>query len=76
MGLATKRESKQLYLTHREKQTQGGCQTDETKRYGPNERSEQNPRKRAKQNGDNQLIRYTVQSTGYPDAPGTHWVLQ
>ena len=72
MGLATKRESKQLYLTHREKQTQGGCQTDETKRYGPNERSEQNPRKRAKQNGDNQLIRCSDQNTIDLDSQRTH----
>ena len=34
------------------KQTQGGCQNEETKKYGQNERTEQNARKRTKQNGD------------------------
>ena len=29
-----------------------------------------------KQWRDGQPIRYTVQNTGYQDAPGTHWVLQ
>ena len=37
-----------------QKQAQGGCQNEETKKHGPNERMDQNPRKRAKQNGDKQ----------------------
>ena len=32
------------------KQTQGGCQNEDTKKHGPNERSDQNCRKRTKQN--------------------------
>ena len=35
-------------LLNTQKQTQGGCQIKETKKYGPNERTEQNPRKRTK----------------------------
>ena len=40
-------------------------------KHGPNERIEQNSRKRAKRNGDKQSIRCRVQNTGYKDAPGT-----
>ena len=36
----------------------------ETKKYGPNERTDQNSRKRAKQQGDSQPIRCRVQNTG------------
>ena len=43
-------------LPNTQKQTQGGCQIEETKKYGPSERTEQNPRKRTKQNGDSQPI--------------------
>ena len=32
-------------LPNAQKQTLGGCQIEETKKYGPNERTEQNPRK-------------------------------
>ena len=32
----------------------GGCQNKETKKHGPNERADQNSRKRTKQNGDKQ----------------------
>ena len=46
------------------------------KKYGPNERIEQNPRKKPKQNRDNQPIRCRVQNTGDQDAQGTHWVFQ
>ena len=42
---AFNRESKQLCLIHRNKQ-QEDCQIEETKKYGPNERTEQNPRKK------------------------------
>ena len=31
-----------------QKQTQGGCQIKETKKHGPNERTDQNSRKRTK----------------------------
>ena len=68
----TKMESKQLSLIHRNKQTQGGCQMEETKKYGPNERIDQISRKRTKQNGDTQPIKYRVQNTGDQDAQRTH----
>ena len=42
-------------LPSTQKQTQGGCQIEETKKYGPYERIEQNSRKRTKWNGDKQL---------------------
>ena len=45
-------------------------------KYGPNERTEQNFRKRTKLSRDKQPIRCTVQNSGYQDAPETHWVLQ
>ena len=32
-------------LPNTQKQTQGSCQIKETKKYGPNERKEQNPKK-------------------------------
>ena len=48
-----------------QKQTQGGCQNEKTKKHGPNERTDPNSRKRAKQNGDKQPIRCRVQNTGY-----------
>ena len=59
-------------LLNTEKQTQGGCQIEETKKYGPTERTEQNPRKITKQNRDNQPSRCRVQNTGYQDAHRTH----
>ena len=52
-------------LSNTQKQIQGGCQNEETKKYDPNERTDQNCRKRAKQNGDKQSIRCRVQTTGY-----------
>ena len=55
-----------------QKQTQGGCQIEETKKYDPNERIEQNHRKRAKRNRDKQPIRCTVQNTGNQHAERTH----
>ena len=61
-----------LYNT--QKQIQGGSQVEETKKYGPNERTEQNSRKRSKRNGDKQHIRCRVQNTGYQNAQRTHWV--
>ena len=63
-------------LPNIQKQTQGGCQNEKTKKHDPNERTKQNSRKRTKQNGDKQAIRCRVQNTGYQDAQGTHWVLQ
>ena len=56
------RESKAT-LPNTQKQTQKGCRI-ETKKHGPNETAEQNPRKRTKQNGDNQPKRCRVQITG------------
>ena len=55
-------------LPSTQKQTQGGCQIEETKKYGPYERTEQNPRKKTKQNADSQPIRCRVQNTGDQDA--------
>ena len=52
-------------LPNTQKQTQGGCQNEETKKHGPNERTDQNSRKRTKQHGDKKSIRYRVQNTGY-----------
>ena len=63
-------------LQNTQKQTKGGCQNEETKKHGPNERTDQKSRKRAKGNGDKQFIRYRVQNTGYKDGQGTQWVLQ
>ena len=59
-----------------QKQTQGGCQNEETKKHGPDERINENSRKRTKQNGDKQSTRCRVQNTGYQDALGPDWVLQ
>ena len=39
-------------------------QIEETKKYGPNERTDQNSRKRTKQQGYSQPIRCRVQNTG------------
>ena len=49
----------------------GGSDTAELKKHGPNERTDQNSRERAKLNGDKQSIRFRVQNTGYKDAQGT-----
>ena len=43
---------------------QEGCPNEKIKKHGPNERTDQNCRKRAKQNGDKQSIRCRVQNTG------------
>ena len=59
-------------LPNIQKKTQGGCQIEETKKYGPTERTEQNSRIRTKQNGDTQLIRRRVQNTGDTDAQRNH----
>ena len=37
-------------LPNTQKKTQGDCQNEETKKHGPNERTDQNSRKRTKQN--------------------------
>ena len=46
----------------------------ETKKYGPNERTDKNYRKRTKQQGDSQPIRCRVQNTGNQDAHRNGWV--
>ena len=38
-------------------ETQRGCQNEETKKHGPNKRTDQNSRIRAKRKGDKQPIR-------------------
>ena len=55
-------------LPNTQKQTQGGYQNEETKKHVPNERTEQNLRKRTKQNGGKQSTRCRVQNTGYKNA--------
>ena len=42
-------------LPNTQKQTQGGYKIEETTKYGSTEKTEQNPRKRTKQNRDRQL---------------------
>ena len=55
-----------------QKKTQGGCQIEETKKYGPNKRPEQNPRKRTnKQNGESPPMS-RAHKTGDQDAQRTH----
>ena len=39
------RQGVKAALPNTQKQTQGGCQIEETKKYGPNERTDQNPTK-------------------------------
>ena len=42
------RQGVQAVLLITQKQTQGGCQIEATKKYGPNERTDQNSKKRTK----------------------------
>ena len=42
------RQGVKASLLNTQKQTQGDSQIEETKKYGPNERTDQNYRKRAK----------------------------
>ena len=42
------RQGVKAVLPNTQKQTQRGCQIEETKKYGPNERTEKNSRKRTK----------------------------
>ena len=65
------RQEVKAALPKTQKQTQGGCQIEETKKYGLTERTEQNSRNRTKQNRDNQPIRGRVQNTGDQDAQRT-----
>ena len=51
-----------LYSSPTQKQTEGGCQNEDSIKHGPNERTEQNSRKRTKQNGNKQSIRCRVQT--------------
>ena len=62
------RQGVKAALLNTQKKAQGGCQSEETKKYGPNERTEQNSRKRTEQNGDKQAMRCRVQNTGDKDA--------
>ena len=54
--------------TYTQKEKERGCHIEETKKHGQSERTEQNPKKRTKQNGDGQPIRCRVQDTGDKDA--------
>ena len=56
----------QLYLIHRNKHRKA-AKMRKTEKHGPNERTEQNSRERAKQNGDKQSTRCRVQNTSYKD---------
>ena len=40
------RQAVKAALLNTQKQTKGGCQIEDTKKYGPDERIEQNPRKK------------------------------
>ena len=55
-------------LPNTQKQTQGGCQNEGAKKHVPDERTEQNSRKRNRQNGDKQSGKCRVQNTSYKDA--------
>ena len=58
-------------IPNTQKQTHGGCQNEETKKHGSIETTDQNSRKRAKQNGDKQSIRGRVQNTVNKDSQET-----
>ena len=58
------RQGVKAALPNTQKQTQGSCQNEETKKYGPNERTEQNSRKRTIQNRDKQSMRCRIQNNG------------
>ena len=47
-------------LPNTKEQTQGGCQNEDAKKHGPNERTDKNSRKRTKQNGDKQSIEIRI----------------
>ena len=64
------RQGVKAALPNAQKQTQEGCQIEETKKYGPNERTEQNSRKITKRNeiiklSDLLVIRMLKELTGY-----------
>ena len=61
-------ESKKLYLIHRNKHREAA--KTETKKHGPNGRTDQNSRKRVKENGDKQSVRCRIQATGHNDTEG------
>ena len=46
------RQGVKAALPNTQKQTQGGCQDEDTKKYGPNKRTDLNSRKTTKLNGD------------------------
>ena len=66
------RQGVKAALPNTQTQTQGGCHIEEMKKHGQIERIEQNPRKRTKQNQDNQPIRGRVQTAGDQDAQTNH----
>ena len=59
------RELQQLYLIHRNKHREAAKMR---RQRNTAQMKDQNSRKRTKQNGDKQSIRYRVQNTGYGDA--------
>ena len=70
------RQGVKAALPNIQTQTQRSCQNDETKKNGPNERTEQKSGKSTKWKGYKQPIRCRVQNTSYKDAQTNHWVLQ
>ena len=62
LGHTTKIRSQSNSTQHIETNI-GGCQKEETKEHGPNEKIDQNSRKRAKGNGNKQSIRCRDQNT-------------
>ena len=67
------RQGVKAALPNTQEQTQGGWWIEETEKYGLNERTEQNPRKRTKQNEDSYPIRWRIQNTGDKDAQRTDY---
>ena len=58
---------------HRNKHREAAKMSKET---GPNERTEQNSRKKLNEMEISNLSDADFKNTGYKDARGTHWVLQ
>ena len=60
------RQGVKAALPNTQKQTQGGCQIEKTKKYGPNERTDQNSRKRLSD----------MEITNLTDAEVKTWVIR
>ena len=58
-------------LPHTSKQTQGGCQNEETKKHDPNERTDQTPEKQLNKMEISNLSDAEFKKMGYKDAQRT-----